>query len=92
MTQSKSENTEFDFNKVLWNCRRGMLELDVILIPFAKAYFAELKAEQQGVFVDLLDEADPDLFNWLMGHGAPSQPELKTMVELIRSKNHHFNP
>lgn len=76
----------YDIKKIIWTCRRGMLELDVILIPFAKQYFEQLSEQQQAVFVRLLDEADPDLFNWLMGHGKPDDSELAEMVVTVRDR------
>lgn len=76
----------YDIKKIIWTCRRGMLELDVILIPFAEQYFEQLSEQQQSVFVRLLDEADPDLFNWLMGHGTPDDSELGSMVITIRDR------
>lgn len=74
----------FDLKKIIWNCRRGMLELDVILIPFAEQHFSNLTDSEQQVFVELLEEADPDLFNWLMGHGEPTRPEFAAMIKRIR--------
>lgn len=76
----------YDIKKIIWTCRRGMLELDVILIPFAEQYFEQLSEQQQAVFVRLLDEADPDLFNWLMGHGKPDDSELAEMVVTVRDR------
>ncbi len=74
----------FDLKKIIWNCRRGMLELDVILIPFAQQHFSSLDEVEQRIFVDLLEEADPDLFNWLMGHGEPEQASFANMIKRIR--------
>jgi antitoxin CptB len=74
----------FDLKKIIWNCRRGMLELDVILLPFAERHFMTLSDTEKHTFVALLEEADPDLFNWLMGHGEPEKPELAQMIKTIR--------
>jgi antitoxin CptB len=63
-----------------------MLELDVILLPFAEQHFSSLSDSEQKVFVELLEEADPDLFNWLMGHGEPDKAELAAMIKTIRHK------
>ena len=72
--------------KLGWQCRRGMLELDVILEPFLNQHFAQLTAEMQALFERLLKEADPDLYTWLMGFGQAADPELQQMVKLIREQ------
>jgi antitoxin CptB len=71
-----------------WACRRGMLELDLLLLPFFENHFSTLSAEQQGHFVQLLDCTDPELFSWLMGHSSPEQPELAALVRIIRNANY----
>jgi len=62
-----------------------MLELDVILIPFAEKHFETLTESEKQSFVTMLDEADPDLFTWLMGFAEP-KPEFKSTIVLIKEK------
>lgn len=75
-----------NLKKLQWQCRRGMLELDVILIPFLESHFADLTGEKQSMFSDLLEEADPDLYTWIMNFGECDKPELLPIIELIREK------
>ncbi len=76
-----------DRARVKWACRRGMLELDVILMPFFDMCFDELNDQEKNEFVDLLACDDPDLFAWFMGYQECQQPTLKAMVEKIVSYN-----
>jgi antitoxin CptB len=79
--------TEPSFKKRLaWQCRRGMLELDVILIPFLEQHFEALDSVQQDLFAELLQAADPDLYTWLMGFGQCPSAALADMVCLIQRK------
>lgn len=72
--------------KIEWECRRGMRELDKLIMPFYQQYFDELNEAQQHTFVEMLSHSDPELFRWFMHqHPAPT-PELQQMVALIRSK------
>mgnify|MGYP003662383912 CR=1 FL=1 len=64
-------------------CRRGMLELDVLLMPFVDEAFDSLDYEQQEIFERLLTSDDPDLFAWFMGHQQCQDPELAGMVSTI---------
>jgi antitoxin CptB len=72
--------------RLRWACRRGMLELDLILIPFFDRYFDALSPEMQSTFEQLLTEADPDLFQWFMGYGVPEDPALVTIVSYIHDR------
>ena len=54
-----------------WKCRRGMLELDLLLAPFLENKFSSLSEDEQLLFTRLLDENDQDLFNWLIRTEAP---------------------
>ncbi|MBB1415679.1 succinate dehydrogenase assembly factor 2 [Pseudoalteromonas sp. SG44-1] len=69
--------------RIRWACRRGMLELDVLFMPFVDEAFDSLSVQQQAVLQRLLEADDPDLFVWFMGHQECKDPELKQMVQLI---------
>ncbi|KPH64591.1 succinate dehydrogenase assembly factor 2 [Pseudoalteromonas sp. SR44-5] len=69
--------------RIRWACRRGMLELDVLFMPFVDEAFDSLSVQQQAVLQRLLEADDPDLFAWFMGHQECKDPELKQMVQLI---------
>lgn len=73
--------------RIKWACRRGMLELDLILLPFFEQHFEELPLEQKRAFIKLLECPDPDIFNWLMAYAETTVRELKDIVEIIRDAN-----
>ncbi|KGK42524.1 succinate dehydrogenase assembly factor 2 [Nitrincola sp. A-D6] len=75
--------TEVDIRKLAWQCRRGMLELDILLEPFAKEAFSELAEEDQDRFVKLLACEDQDLFVWFMERDVPEDPDLQRIVRII---------
>jgi len=69
--------------EIRWGCRRGMLELDMLLLSFFDQQFDALTAEQQASFVKLLECEDQDLFRWLLGNGEPENNALKEIISLI---------
>lgn len=75
--------TEKRRNRLRWACRRGMLELDVLFLPFVDEAFDDLDDNQKEVFERLLTCDDPDLFAWFMGHQKCEDPELANMVSII---------
>lgn len=72
-----------DANRVRWHSRRGMLELDVLLLPFAEQAYNSLNAEDQALYRRLLACEDPDLFGWFMEHKVSDDTELMRMVQMV---------
>lgn len=70
--------------KINWHCRRGMLELDLILGQFSQKSLELLSDEQLFQFETLLQHPDPDLYAWLMGYEHPEDKELANIVTFIR--------
>lgn len=77
-------NNQLSYTRLRWACRRGMLELDLVLLKFVDGTYNDLTDEDKTLFVKLLECEDPDLFSWLMGQELPSEPDLRTMVIKIR--------
>lgn len=80
-------NTPINPKRIRWACRRGMLELDVLLLPFFEKTFEQLTPTEQQGFVALLGESDQDLYNWLLGKALPSDPAYVHLVQKIRGIN-----
>ena len=69
--------------RLRWACSRGMLELDVLFLPFVDNSFDDLSDDQKLTFERLLECDDPDLFAWFMGHQICKDAELNDMVQHI---------
>ena len=54
--------------KLRWNCRRGMKELEVLLLPFLEYCYDDFDSAFQRQFVRLLGFDDASLFSWFMGY------------------------
>jgi len=70
-------------SRLLWACRRGMLELDVLFIPFVKEAFDSLSTVDQFTFQRLLTCEDPELFAWFMKHKPCPDAELEKIIDVI---------
>ena len=73
-----------EFNRLRWGSRRGMLELDLILMPFLENIYPSLPEADQVLYHLLLEEQDQDLFAWLMNRADPESPTLLRIVQIIR--------
>lgn len=72
-----------DYKRLYWHSRRGMLELDVLLIPFLEEVFPGLPDEDKARYRKLLECEDTDIFEWFMQRGQPDDPELRIIVNKI---------
>ena len=59
---------------------------------FFEYEYDSLNDADKALFIRLLECDDPDLFNWLMNHGAPQDGELQRMVTLIQTRNKDRGP
>ncbi|MDF1762388.1 MAG: succinate dehydrogenase assembly factor 2 [Oleibacter sp.] len=71
--------------RAIWHSRRGMLELDVFLLPFAEEAYSTLSSDDQALYRRLLNYEDPDLFTWFLEHTPAEDAELSRMVEMVRA-------
>ncbi|PCM43676.1 succinate dehydrogenase assembly factor 2 [Marinobacter sp. ANT_B65] len=83
-TQPLADNS--DFNRLWWHSRRGMLELDVLLIPFLEKAYRDLDKEDQDRYEKLLVCEDTDMFEWFMQRSRPDDPDLQRIVDIILAR------
>jgi antitoxin CptB len=72
-------------DKIRWQCRRGLLELDLILQKFNRQHLIGLDPEQLERFKELLALPDNDLLDLVMGRAAAPEPRYHNVVQLLRA-------
>ncbi|MEJ1403687.1 MAG: succinate dehydrogenase assembly factor 2 [Candidatus Sedimenticola sp. (ex Thyasira tokunagai)] len=70
--------------RLQWQCRRGMLELDYLLRDFLDQVYPELNKNEQLLFVRMLDFEDRQLLAWLVGDSQPEEPAVAEMIEKMQ--------
>jgi antitoxin CptB len=68
-----------------WQCRRGMLELDLLLNNFVDKKAASMPPQQQASFELLLSYPDQTLHDLLMGNAVSSDPDVAEIVSHIQT-------
>ena len=68
-----------------WQCRRGMLELDILLNNFVDTKVSALTQQQKQSFELLLSYPDQTLLDLLLGNSVSSDPQISAVVQQIRS-------
>ncbi len=74
---------QLDKQKIFWHSRRGMLELDLLLVPFVNDVFSNLSHQEQVLYNEFLEEEDQDLFAWLMGSAIPPNKDYLDLIAKI---------
>jgi len=69
--------------KLQWQCRRGMLELDYIFRDFLDNHYEQLSDEDKYRFVELLKHSDQDLQQWLVNKSSPANRDLLQIIEKV---------
>ncbi|MBL4826404.1 MAG: succinate dehydrogenase assembly factor 2 [Spongiibacteraceae bacterium] len=72
-----------EYKRIYWASRRGMLELDLILIPFVENQLQQLSEADQQAYIVLLEEEDTDLFSWFISRKKPENSQLAGIVGQI---------
>ena len=75
-------------SKLRWRCRRGMKEVDVLLLAYLERRYATAPAEERRIFADLLELQDPQLHAYLIGLEAPADPAVAQVIGKIRATVH----
>ena len=73
--------------KIMWQCRRGLWELDIILKPFAENSFETLNKEEQLLFQELLTFEDIELFDILVNKLEPSEIKFIPIIKIMLEKH-----
>ena len=82
--RSKKDQNKTNQDKIRWACRRGMLELDKILLDFFDKEYMELTSSKKDAFEKLLKENDTDLQKWLIGDEISNDHEIQDLILFIR--------
>lgn len=85
MTYQTDNHLTDHSSRLYWACRRGMLELDVLLGNFLREAYPSLGDDDKKRFASLLACSDPELFAWLMGREIPANSDFARITEIIHA-------
>ncbi len=77
-----------ELDRVRWQCRRGMLELDLMLRRFVDEHLESLSPDEVVQFKEVLDLQDGDLWQILIGRMEIEDRRLEPMVQMIKGSSH----
>lgn len=63
-----------ELRKLEWRCRRGMKELDLLLVRYVRERLALAASDERAAFADFLELPDPDIARYLIAGDVPDDP------------------
>ena len=79
MGRDPKEQNRLERERLKWKCRRGLLELDIVLERYLEALDVDPRLSE------LLDLPDNDLWDIVAGRSENYQPHLKDVVARLRA-------
>ena len=73
-----------DLNRLRWQCRRGLLELDVLLERFLEKHHDQLQGERLSSFQTLLTFTDNELWDLIRARIDCRDARLAEVVQWLR--------
>ena len=79
-------------SRLLWRCRRGIREMDIVFTDFIERCYDNLDEKEKETLEHLLDEPDLDILNWVMGKTEPDKESFKHLIHLIQQSRSMGKP
>ena len=73
-----------ELDRVRWRCRRGMLELDIVLQRFVDKHYTQLNETELQQFDTLLNLPDNDLWDMITARREMGDIKLQPMLRLLQ--------
>ena len=71
---------------LVWQCRRGIKEIEILLLPFLEVDFEKEDQQTRESFIRLLAHEDLDIFEWFSGRSKPDDQDMESIVNVILSR------
>jgi antitoxin CptB len=84
--------TAAELGRLRWRCRRGMRELDVLLVGYLERHYREADDAERAAFEGLLELPDPTLADLCFGRLDPPPRFGRVLARLIRRRELSAGP
>jgi antitoxin CptB len=83
-----SESFDPEIKRLRWRCRRGMRELDQLMLRYLDSRWPIADYAERKLFLQLLDCEDDKLWRWFMGLERPEEESINAIVRIISDLPH----
>ncbi len=74
-----------ELERARWRCRRGLLELDIVLERFMDKHYTQLSDKDLQKFNRLLDMSDNDLWDMVTSRKEPEDASMRPLLGLLQA-------
>lgn len=74
-----------ELERARWRCRRGLLELDIVLQRFMDKHYPQLSETELQQLATLLDLSDNDLWDMITTRKEPEDAGLRPVLRLLQA-------
>ena len=71
-----------DHKQLVWRCRRGVRELDVLLDKYLQSVYPQLDSNGKASFERFLEVQDPIIMDWLFERSVPDVEMINVIKDL----------
>jgi len=72
-----------ELSRLRWRCRRGMRELDMLLLNYLDSFYVDAEPVEQRAFRRLLTTPDPDILALLTGRASADDEHLSYVIKRL---------
>lgn len=88
MPMSVAAPDDSTLRRLRWRCRRGMRELDVLMLRYLDQRWSHVDAAERAQFERLLETEDDQLWRWMMRREIAADQGMAALVERILALPH----
>jgi len=77
-----------EVSRLRWQCRRGMRELDELLLRYLEARYPLADDDEKAAFQAVLELPDPELNGYLLQRQTPSSESVSGVIDIILNMPH----
>lgn len=74
-----------EIRRLEWRCRRGMKELDLLLLRYLRERLPAAPSDERSAFVEFLELPDPDIARYLIAGDVPPDPRHAALCRALRA-------
>jgi antitoxin CptB len=79
--------SDHELDKLRWRCRRGMRELDMLLLNYLNGSYVGAGNDEQRAFKQLLTIPDPEILALLTGRSVTDDEHLAHVIQRLLERN-----
>jgi len=78
---------DLEIRRLEWRCRRGMKELDILLVRYVRERLPAASTDERAAFAEFLELPDPDIARYLLAGDLPDDPRHAALCRALLRAN-----